>query len=74
MLSQVQTMEEARLRSGVEEKSYTMLQRFKLWLYSSKEKGTIESGSFEKQASIEMVKKPDQGSLSNKSDNSSVKA
>ena len=74
VLSQVQTMEEARLRSGVEEKSYTMIQRFKLWLYSSKEKGTIESGSFEKQASIEMVKKPSQTSLDNRSQNSSLKA
>lgn len=31
------------------------MQRFKLWLYSSRKEATIES--FEKQASIEMVKK-----------------
>lgn len=73
VLELVKKMEEARLKSGVEEKSYTMVQRFKLWLYSSKEKGTNESGSFEKQASIEMVKKPSQTSLT-KSVSSLVKA
>lgn len=68
VLGQVKSLEEIRLKSGVEEKSYTMLQRFKLWLYSSRKEAS--GGSFEKQSSIEMVKKPSNTSLSMKSSSS----